>query len=146
ATLELDPRNPIVLGALGLAYAGKGLYPDALTAFKKRIGSAGRDPEALGFLAYASALAGDIAGALQILDEMNWSAEPGHAWHFATAYMGLATREKRYRGDMFRWLDKAHKEHAMDLVDISSVRWKTFRSDTRMIAFRKKLGLPPLDS
>jgi hypothetical protein len=77
---------------------------------------------------------------------MNWSAEPGHAWNFATAYMGLATRERHYCDDMFRWLDKAHEEHAMGLVDISSVRWKSFRSDPRMIAFRRKLGLPPLNS
>jgi tetratricopeptide (TPR) repeat protein len=145
-TLMLDPGNAFVLGALGLAYAGKGMYAEALTAFKRRIDSAGKDPEVLGFVAYASALSGDTASAIQTLDEMKRRAEPGHAWNFATACMGLATSEGRYRNDMFFWLDKAHQEHAMDLVDISSVRWKSFRSDPRMIAFRKKLRLPSLNS
>jgi tetratricopeptide (TPR) repeat protein len=143
-TLGLDSGNAFVLGALGLAYAGKGMYAEALTAFERRIDSAGKDPEVLGFVAYASALSGDTATALQTLDEMKRTRKPGHAWNFATAYMGLAASEGRYRDDMFLWLDRAHEERAMDLVDISSVRWKPFRSDPRMIAFRNKLRLPSL--
>jgi hypothetical protein len=120
------------------------MYAEALTAFERRIDSAGKDPEVLGFVAYASALSGDTATALQTLDEMKRTRKPGHAWNFATAYMGLAASEGRYRDDMFLWLDRAHEERAMDLVDISSVRWKPFRSDPRMIAFRNKLRLPSL--
>jgi len=87
-------------------------------------------------------LSGNTASALQSLKEMELAFEPGHAWNFATAYMGLATRDERYRNEMFAWLNSAHEEHAMDLVDISSVRWKSFRSDPRMIALRNKLRLP----
>ena len=61
----------------------------------------------------------------------------------ATAYMGLAISEGCYHEHMFLWLDKAHEEHAMDLVDLSSVRWKSFRSGPRIIAFRKRPRLPP---
>jgi tetratricopeptide (TPR) repeat protein len=144
--LTLDPGSAFLLEALGLAYAGKGMYPEALAAFKKRIDSAGKDPEALGLLAYASALSGNTSGALQSLKEMELAFEPGHAWNFATAYMGLATRNERYRNEMFAWLNSAHEERAMDLVDISSVRWESFRSDPRMITLRNKLRLPTLNN
>ena len=108
-TLVLDPPNALLLGALGLAYAGNGMYADALAAFKRRIDSAGKEPEVLGFVAYASALSGDTAEALRNLDEMKRTAGLGHAWSFATAYMGLATSERRYRDSLFLYLNRAHE-------------------------------------
>ena len=142
-TLELDPGNAFLLEALGLAYVGKGMYPEALAAFQKRVDSSGRDVRVLCMIAQAYALSGDTTKALQILKEVTDMSrnQSGQAWDIAQIYRALATRDKRYRDDMYAWLDKAHEEHAMALVFTSSVEWNPFRSDPRLIAFRKKLGL-----
>jgi hypothetical protein len=88
-------------------------------------------------------LSGDTTKALQIREEAKDKArnQPGQAWSIASAYRALATRDKRYRDDMYAWLDKAYEEHAMALVFISSEEWKPFRSGPHVIAFRKKLRL-----
>ena len=144
-TLELDPANALLLAALGLAYVGKGMYPEALRVFQKRIDTSGRNADVLLLIAQAHALSGDTAKALQIIEEAKDRArnQPGQAWSLASAYRALATRDERYREDMYAWLDKAYEERAMGLVFISSVEWERFRSDSRLIAFRKKLGLTP---
>jgi predicted Zn-dependent protease len=143
--LELDPGNALLLGALGLNYLGKGMYPEALAMLQKRLDATGRDPESLTFIAQAYALSGDTTKALQAIEEAKekGKGQLGQAWPIASAYRALATRDKRYRDDMYLWQDKAYEEHAMGLVFISSVEWQPFRSDPRMIAFRKKLGLAP---
>ena len=69
--------------------------------------------------------------------------QPGQAWPLTQAYRVLATRDKRYRDDMYVWLEKAYEERAMALVFTSTLEWEPFRSDSRFIAFRKKLGLTP---
>jgi hypothetical protein len=43
---------------------------------------------------------------------------------------------------MFYWLNRAYQEHSLGLVFLSSVDWSGLRSDSRMIALRKQLGLP----
>jgi tetratricopeptide (TPR) repeat protein len=145
--LELDPRNALLLGGLGLGYMNKGTYREALATFQKRVDSTGRDPEVLCFMAQAYAFSGDTAKALQVLEEAKEKARsmPGQAWHIASSYRALvlATRDDRYRDDMFRWLEKAYEERAMALVFVSSVEWQPVRDDPRMFAFRRKLGLPP---
>jgi hypothetical protein len=55
----------------------------------------------------------------------------------------LAAQDERYREDMYAWLDKAYEERSMGLVFTSTVEWEPFRADSRFIALRKKLGLPP---
>ena len=144
-TLELDPGNALLLGALGLAYAGKGMYPEALEAFQKRIDTSGRDADVLFYIAQVHALSGDTTKALQILEEAKDKSrnQPGHAFNFAQTYRVLAARDKRYREDMYAWLDKAYAERSMGLVFISAAEWEPFRSDSRFIALRKKLGLEP---
>ena len=144
-TLELDPANAMLLGALGLAYSGKGMYPEAISTFQKRVDSSGRDAEILCFIAQTYAMSGDTAKALQFLEEAKvlTKTQPGHAWDVTQSYRALAKRDKRYLDSMFDWLDKAYDEHPMGLVFSSAPEWEPFRSDPRMIAFRKKLGLPP---
>ena len=144
-TLELDPGNAFLLGALGLAYVGKGMYPEALAAFQKRVDTSGREAEILCFMAQAYALSGDTTRALQMLEEAKDKArnQPGQAWNLTQIYRVLAARDKRYRDDMYAWLDKAYEERAMGLVFTSTAEWEPFRSDSRFIAFRNKLGLTP---
>lgn len=141
--LELDPANPFLLGALGLAYLNKGMYPEALATLQKRIDSSGRDPQVLSFMAQTYARSGDLAKALQLIEEAKDKTKSvsGQSWEIASAYRALATRDKRYREDMFRWLQKAYDERSMGLVFVSSVEWQPFRNDPDMVAFRKKLGL-----
>jgi len=144
-TLELDPGNALLLGALGLNYAHKGMYSEALKALQKRIDTSGRDVEVLTFIARTYALSGDTDKALQLLEEAKDKArnQPGQAWAITSVYCVLAIRDRRYSDDMYSWLDKAFEERSMGLVFISSVEWKPFRSDSRMIAFRKRFGLAP---
>jgi len=144
-TLELDPGNALLLGALGLAYVGKGMYPEALGTFQQRIDTSGRDADVLFYIAQTYASSGDTTKALQILEEAKDKArnQRGQAFNFTQIYRVLAARDKRYREDMYAWLDKAYEERSMGLVFTSTVEWEPVRSDPRFIAFRKKLGLPP---
>ena len=142
--LDLDPKNALLLGALGMNYLFKGMYPEALAAFQERAAVTNRDPESLCMLVQVQAMSGDMTAALKTLKEMKDKVgyTSGQAWNFTIAYKALATRDKQFRDDSFRWLDKAYEEHAMGIVFISAVEWQPLRSDPRMIAFRKKLGLP----
>jgi tetratricopeptide (TPR) repeat protein len=144
-TLELDPGNAFLLGALGWAYIGKGMYPEALATLQKRVELSGPDAEVLNYIAQAHALSGDTTKALQVLEQAKDKAknQQGQAWPFAQTYRILATRDKRYLNDMYVWLDKAFEERSMGMVFSSAVEWDPFRSDSRFIAFRKKLGLAP---
>jgi tetratricopeptide (TPR) repeat protein len=121
------------------------MYPEALRTFQKRADTSGRDAGIEFSVAQAYAMSGDMTKALQILEEakaMNRN-QPGNAWSLTQIYRVLADRDKRYRDDMYAWLDKAYEERSMGLVFTSTADWAPYRSDPRFIAFRKKLGLTP---
>jgi TolB-like protein/class 3 adenylate cyclase/Flp pilus assembly protein TadD len=143
-TIKMDPTNVQVLSGLGWAYLFKKMYKEAETAFTKEVEAFGREPWALIDVAYLYAVTGDSRG-LAVLHEMEQAAKskPVAGWTRACFYFGFATRDKRYRPEMYRWLEKAAEEHSFWLVHSSNQIWVPFHSDPGWVAFRKTLGLPP---
>jgi len=143
-TLEMDPNNVNALSAIGWAYLGKGMFKEAEAAFVKEVELFGRDPPwFLSDLVAGYAMAGDTKRALAILDEFRQSSKPVSGWTWVVAYLPLATREERYRAELFKSLGQAYEERSYWLAQTSNVWFTPFHSDPRWIAFRKKLGLPP---
>ena len=147
ATFELDPGNVWMLAVLGWAYIGKGMYKEAVEAYEKAV-AASREIIAVSGLAVACALSGDSVRAVKLLDEIMTPSKgrAGQAWYVSNIYRALAFRDRHYRDDFFRWLEKAYEEHDLLLVWSScSPSWPIdeILTDPRWIAFRKRLGLPP---
>lgn len=96
-------------------------------------------------LASTHAYAGEMTDALKRVMELKeqLKTRPSQPWVWAYTFRSLATRDDRYRPEMFLWLEKVYEERSFFLVLTTSVWWKPFESDSRWIAFRKKLGLPP---
>ena len=143
-TLEMDPSNVQVLSGLGYPYLFKKRYKEAEAVFTKEIEAFGREPWAMLDLNYLYAVTGDARGPA-LLNEMEQAAKskPVAGWTRACFYFGYAIRDKRYRPETYRWLDKAVEEHSFWLVHTSNQIWIPFNADPGWIAFRKKLGLPP---
>jgi TolB-like protein/Tfp pilus assembly protein PilF len=142
-TLELDPWNRLLLGVLGLTYLGKGLPREAMAIHEKRRERYGMDPELLCAMAQAQVMTGNLEQASRMLEEAKGGklGRPAQSWSLANAYRRLAEKEPRYAADLFHWLHRAYEEHSLGLVFVSSVEWSALRSDPRMIALRRQLGL-----
>jgi adenylate cyclase len=142
---ELAPDSAWCLDLLGWAYIGKEMYQHARASFEKEAADPGRVVTALSGLASMHAYAGETGDALQRLAELKqqFKTAPSQPWLLAVVYCALATRDERYRNEMFQWLHQAYEERSFLLMLSSSVVWRPFHTDSRWIAFRKKLGLPP---
>ncbi len=144
-TLELDPGQAWMLLGLGWAYVGQGMYKEALVTFQKQLETPGQEVLALCGITSTYAFSGDTAQALKTLVRLKAKSQnaPGTAYSVAVAYWALASRDDRYRDDVYRWLEKAYEEHGLELVSTSARWWDGWYADPRWVAFRKKLGLPP---
>lgn len=141
-TLEMDRTNVAVVIASAWAYFGKGMNKEAEGAFLKEAEAIG--DEALVDLACFYGLTGDTSRALSALEKFERRAKihPQPGFSEAVAYLGFATRDKRYRPEMYRGLHKAFEERSFYLVHTSNHWWRPFHADPEWAAFRKRMGLP----
>jgi tetratricopeptide (TPR) repeat protein len=89
--LEIDPDYPMALIRLGLAYAGKGRYAEAVLAFQASMRAAPGLLDCASLLGYAYARAGNTREALRQLSELQRHADQRYvpAFLFANVYAGL---------------------------------------------------------
>jgi serine/threonine protein kinase len=115
------------------AYAGKGMFRDALTELQKT-------PDSRDFQAYVLARLGERSQALQILEELTRSSqqEPTPASSIAIIYIGLDDKDKA-----FSWLAKAYDSHDFFLTSLKMAPvWDPLRSDARFADLLRRIGLP----
>src|SRR5262249_33240527 len=114
--LEIDPQHSEALHTLGMAFALKGQYADALDAFEKVKQMEGT-PWSMAFVAYAHGLAGDKVAAGQILEELKRievsKARYVDPYLFAIIYLSLGDKEQTCT-----WLEKSHAERSSFLVGL----------------------------
>lgn len=126
-TLKLDPTFYVARRYLGLSYAQKGMYKEALAEFEKAIAGSSNSPLMRAEYANTLALSGDTVKAQSELDGLVALSRQRYvsAYHIASVYVGLKDKKQA-----FEWLDKAVQERADWMVFLNvDPRFDSLRSD-----------------
>lgn len=112
--LELDPTSFPARRYLGLAYEAKGMYAEAITEFQTGVKLSG-SPLMLALLGHAYAAAGKVAGAKQVLTELQQLPDQRYVSPYTVAaiYAGLGDQEQA-----FKWLETAVEERDIWLMNL----------------------------
>jgi len=137
--LETDPNFARSYEDLGRAYWEKGMWREAITAFKKAVTCSARGSGYLASLAHAYALAGRHTEALNLLKELIDLARKQYVspFAFALVYAGMGKKNQT-----FVWLDQAYQERASALPFVKvNPRLISLHSDPRFHRLLRRLGL-----
>ena len=137
--LETDPNFARSYEDLGRAYWEKGMWREAITAFKKAVTCSARGSGYLASLAHAYALAGRHTEALNLLKELIDLARKQYVspFAFALVYAGMGKKNQA-----FAWLDQAYQERASALPFVKvNPRLISLHSDPRFHRLLRRLGL-----
>ena len=137
--LETDPKFARSYEDLGRSYSEKGLWPEAISAFKKAVACSAHHSGYIASLAHACAMAGRRKEALNLLKQLGRLARKRYVspFAFALVYAGTGNTDQA-----FDWLDQAYHERsgALPFVKINP-RLATLRSDRRFHHLLQRLGL-----
>ncbi len=137
--LESNPNFARSYEDLGRAYWEKGMWREAITAFKKAVTRSGRGSGYVASLAHAYALAGRRTEALNLLKELSEFARKRYVSPFAFALVYAGMRKK---DQAFAWLDKAYHERASALPFVKvNPRLAPLHSDPRFHKLLRRMGL-----
>jgi TolB-like protein/Tfp pilus assembly protein PilF len=137
--LETDPNFARSYEDLGRAYWEKGMWREAITAFKKAVTCSARGSGYLASLAHAYALARRHTEALNLLKELIDLARKQYVspFAFALVYAGMGKKNQA-----FAWLDQAYQERASALPFVKvNPRLISLHSDPRFHRLLRRLGL-----
>ena len=138
-TLDLEPTFVRAQVLLGLAYAKKKMFAEAIDLLQKAM-ALDQNSHSSAQLGYAYALSGQRDKAQQILDALNEQAKRTYVTpdSFAVIYSALGDKDQA-----FAWLEKSFTEHSDFLVYLR-VRptLDSLRSDPRFQDLVRRVGLP----
>jgi tetratricopeptide (TPR) repeat protein len=137
--LEIDQNYWVAHSNLALAYAGKGMYNEAIVEVQKAIELSGRNTMLIAMLGYIYALAERKDEARKVLDDLLELSKKEHVSSFcvATVYTCLGQKDQA-----FEWLGKAYEEHGVYLSQLKVFPFlDSLRSDPRYKALLKKMNL-----
>jgi pentatricopeptide repeat protein len=111
-TLEMDPQYSTGYVVLGIAYADKGMFPEAIAAMEKAK-SLEQNAEILGRLGNAYARAGDTQKARAVLNELMSLSSKKYIAPFGAVmiYTGLGENNVA-----LEWLEKSYQERSPWLI------------------------------
>jgi TolB-like protein/Tfp pilus assembly protein PilF len=138
-TLEQSPGFLYPRIWLASAYREKKMYKEALNEFDLARKQSNDSPALLGLYGHALAIAGDKAGAQQVLAKLEQSSRIRYvpALYFAAVYTGLGDKELT-----FHWLEKAFNEQDDRLVYLGvDPIADPLRGDPRFQQLMKRSGL-----
>ena len=139
--LEMEPRFPLAHWQLGVAYAEKGMYREAISELEQDKALTHGHPLPLSYLGNILARSGERSRALQALEEMKTVSKQKYttALGFARIYAGLGDKEQA-----FAWLEKAYEERSsgLYLLNVDPI-WDPLRSDPRFNDLLRRIGLSP---
>ncbi len=139
--LEIDPTYAMALIRLGVAYAGKGLYTDAVRAFRAAEVAAPELLDCIALQGYAHARAGSRREALKQLNKLRRLARRRYvpAFLLATVYLGLGEQDKA-----LRFMEKEYDARGWYLLLIGQApQFDTLRSQPRFQALVRRMNFPP---
>jgi TolB-like protein len=137
--LESNPSFARSYEDLGRAYLEKGMWREAITAFKKAVTRSGRGSGYVASLAHAYALAGKRREALNLLKEISEFARKRYVspFAFALVYAGMGKKD-----EAFVWLEKAYQERASALPFAKiNPRLTPLHTDPRFHKLVRRMGL-----
>lgn len=135
-TLEMDPTYGHARGYLAAVFEQKGMFQQAIEAFKKNA-EANREMN-LQPLGHAYAVAGKRSEALAILDELKEMSKQRYvpAYFMAVVYTGLNDKTQA-----IEWLKKGYEERsgALNFINVDP-RFDVLRSDPRFQDLLRRMG------
>jgi len=136
------PDHSIGWVTVASAYIFKGMYEDAQRVANQSAPEG--DIERSIFTAEVTALSGNRAGGLKILDELDRKTQHSGVSrrYLSPAYLGYAYASVGEKERAFAWLEKAYQEHDPPLAELKvTPEVDNLRSDPRYIQLLKKVGL-----
>ena len=138
-TVQLDPRFWLSRTWLGVSYAERGRFQEALAEFETAL-SISDELVTKAWLAYTYARMGNGADARALLEELRDLSRQKYVPPIFAAwiYAGLGDRD-----GVFQQLEKAYEDRAPNLIYLKSEPpFQEFRSDPRFQALVKKMNFP----
>jgi serine/threonine-protein kinase len=138
---ELDPNASSMYLELGIAYRGKGMYPEAIANLQRAVGGPGRTgTNPLAMLGYVHGEAGQLLHARRILGQLQQESQDRYIQPtaFALVYTGLGDYD-----EAMSWLEKAYREERsvyLTHLDVEPT-WDPLRSNPRFLALLERMGL-----
>lgn len=139
--LEIDPTYTMALIRLGVAYAGKGLYPDAVRAFRAAEAASPELLDCIALQGYAHARAGSRREALKQQNKLRRLARRRYvpAFLFSGVYLGLGEHD-----EAVRYMEQEYDARGRYLLMIKhGPQFDTLRSQPRFQALVGRMNFPP---
>ncbi len=137
-TLEFDPNFSFAHLYLGYNYAAKGMYREAVEAYRKAFSLGQETPSNKIYLGAAYAGAGEREKAQAILTGLETGESYVSPAELAILYTALGEREKAFAS-----LEKAFALHDLQLQFLATdPAFKNLRDDPRFTDLLQKIGLP----
>ncbi|HKQ53900.1 MAG TPA: tetratricopeptide repeat protein [Pyrinomonadaceae bacterium] len=137
--LEMEPNFYMAHLWLGLAYAHKGLFAEALEEYERATALSGGGPLVLAAEAHAHALSGEHAKARLLLDELQELSKERYVspYYVAAVHTALGERE-----EAFAWLDLAYENRSEGMVWLKvDPTLDSLRSSPRFADLLRGVGL-----
>ena len=135
--IDLEPESSFAHSQLGITYAEKGMYAEAIAEVQKAtsLGWTGTQPQI--YSGYVLAKAGKRREALTILNKLKTTKEYVSPAELAILYAGLGDKEAA-----LALLQRAYDEHDLQLKDLRiGLGYGSLRSDTRFQDLLRRVGL-----
>ena len=139
-TLEMAPDLFLAYVVLAQAYAGKGLYREAMAELDKAPAICRDIPAVAGLRGYIHGLLGERAEALQIIEQFKAISKQRYVpgFYIALVYAGLRDSDQA-----FDWLEKSREERFVRLAYLArEPLWDPIRSDPRFAELVRRVGIP----
>ena len=134
-TIELEPRFAPARLYLGEVYLQKGMYPEAIAAYRKSIELGNANSAPLGF---AYGRAGRKTEAMRIIKELSHRRDRS-ASSLAIVYAGIGDKDQA-----LALLEEAYREHSDSLIYLrSQPLYDPLRSDPRFQNLLSRMNFPP---
>jgi TolB-like protein/pimeloyl-ACP methyl ester carboxylesterase/Flp pilus assembly protein TadD len=140
-TLEMDSHFWLSHINLGRSFTQKKMFAEAISELQIASELSPGNTEALSYLGFAYAAAGERDKALQTLEDLERQAQQGYVppYHLAIIHTGLNQKDQA-----FEWLERAYEAHAVDFFTLNvEPMFDQLRSDPRFTDIVRRIGLAP---
>ncbi len=140
STIDLDPNFVLNHLVLGQTYEQKGEFELAIAELRKAASISPNSPLMLGALGHAYAVAGDLANAEKVRDDLIQRSNGQYVspFYVALIFTGLKENEKA-----LDWLDKAYRDRSNTLIFLKvDPELDPLRSSPRFQNLQGRIGLP----
>jgi serine/threonine-protein kinase len=139
-TLEMAPDLFLLYVVLAQAYAGKGMYREAMAELDNAPAMCRSIPSVAGIRGYVHGLLGERSEALQIIEQFKAISKQRYipGFYIALVYAGLGDNDQA-----FAWLEKSVEERFVRLAYLArEPLWDPIRSDPRFAGIVRRVGIP----